>query len=90
MLAGVGPLQFEVAVDRLEREFGATVGTDPAPWKAARRTDAEGAEVLRSTGRGDVLHGNDGSFLALFTSEYLLERFEREHPEVLLDRMLVR
>jgi peptide chain release factor 3 len=90
VLAGVGPLQFDVAVDRLENEFGAVVGLDPAPWKAARRTDATGAEVLRRTGRGDVLHGNDGSHLALFTSEYLLERFEREHPEVLLDRMLVR
>jgi peptide chain release factor 3 len=90
VLAGVGPLQFDVAVDRLEREFGASVGTDPAPWKAARRTDEEGATVLRGTGRGDVLYGHDGSVLALFTSEYLLERFEREHPEVLLDRMLVR
>ena len=48
VLAGVGPLQFEVAVDRLQREFGVTVGLDPTPWTVARRTDAEGADVLRA------------------------------------------
>ena len=88
--AGVGPLQFEVAVDRLEREFGATVGVDPAPWAAARRTDADGVAVLRRTGRGDVLYAVDGTPLALFTSDWRLERFEREFPDVTLDRMLTR
>jgi peptide chain release factor 3 len=90
VLAGVGPLQFDVAVDRLEREFGATVGLDPTPWKAARRTDEAGREVLRRTGSGEVLHGAGGTLLALFTSDYRLERFERDHPEVTLDRMLTR
>jgi len=90
VLAGIGPLQFDVAVDRLEREFGATVGLDPTPWKVARRTDAPGAETLRTTGRGDVLYRTDGTPLALFASQWLLDRFEREHPEVTLDRLLER
>ena len=90
VLAGVGPLQFDVAVDRLEREFGATVGLDPAPWKVARRTDAAGVQALRATSRGDVLFRHDGTPLALFTSQWLLEHFEREHPDVRLDRLLTR
>jgi peptide chain release factor 3 len=90
VLAGVGPLQFDVAVDRLEREFGATVGVDPTPWVVARRTDAPGAEVLRRAGLGDVLFNTDGTPLAVFTSEWRMERFARDHPDVTLDRMLTR
>ncbi len=90
VLAGIGPLQFEVAVERLQGEFGCTVGLDPTPWKVARRTDAAGAEVLRATRRADVLHSADGTVLALFTSEFLLALVERENPEVTLDRMLQR
>jgi peptide chain release factor 3 len=88
VLAGVGPLQFEVAVDRLEREFGTAVRLDPTPWKVARRTDPMGAEVLHRTGRGEVLFGRDGTLLALFTSQWLLDRFANEHPNVTLDRLL--
>src|SRR4051794_13400249 len=80
VLAGVGPLQFEVAVDRLEREFGASVGLDAAPWKIARRTDDDGVAKLRRSGQGDVLYRRDGTPLALFLSEWRLERFAREFP----------
>ena len=90
VLAGVGPLQFEVAVERLKVEFGCTVGLDPTPWRLARRTDDAGAEVLRATRHADVLHSADGTKLALFTSEFLLALVERDHPEVTLDRMLRR
>jgi peptide chain release factor 3 len=90
VLAGVGPLQFDVAVDRLQREFGATVGLDPTAWKVARRTDAAGAEVLRSTGLGDVLYRTDGTPLAVFTNDWRLDRFARDHPDVILDRLLTR
>ncbi|MDP9436369.1 MAG: peptide chain release factor 3 [Actinomycetota bacterium] len=90
VLAGVGPLQFDVVVDRLEREFGASVGLDPTPWKVARRTDAAGVRTLRASSRGDVLFRHDGTPLALFTSQWLLEHFAREHPEVALDRLLTR
>ena len=90
VLGGVGPLQFDVAVDRLEREFGASVGLDPAPWVVARRTDDGGAETLRRTGRGEVLFRTDGTPLALFTSDWRLERFAADFPDVTLDRMLTR
>jgi peptide chain release factor 3 len=90
ILAGVGPLQFDVAVDRLEREFGATVGLDPTPWTVARRTDEAGAEALRRSGRGEVLFSADGTLLALFMSEFRLEHFQRDNPGVTMDRMLTR
>jgi len=90
VLAGIGPLQFEVAVERLQTEFGCTVGLDPTPWRVARRTDDAGAEILGQTSNAEVLHSADGTKLALFTSEFLLALVERNHPEVTLDRMLRR
>ncbi|HEU4656882.1 MAG TPA: peptide chain release factor 3 [Capillimicrobium sp.] len=90
VLAGVGPLQFEVAVDRLDREFGVPVGLDPTRWVAARRTDAAGAEVVRRSPFADLLYRSDGELMALFTSDYMLGRFAGEHPDVTLDRLLTR
>ena len=90
VLAGVGPLQFEVAVDRLQREFGATVSTESVPYKLARRTDDAGAAALRSAGWGEVLYRTDGSPMALFNDQWRLDRFARDNPDVVLDRMLTR
>ncbi len=90
VLAAVGPLQFEVVVARLEHEFGVTVGLDPTNWTLARRTDTEGAEILRQSRHADVLYRSDGTFMALFTSDFMLNRFEGLHPDVLLERMLTR
>jgi peptide chain release factor 3 len=90
VLAGVGPLQFDVATDRLQREFGVAVTLAPTNWSVARRTDAAGATVLRASRHADVLYRSDGTHMALFTSDFMLDRFERLHPGVTLDRMLTR
>jgi peptide chain release factor 3 len=90
VLAGVGPLQFEVAVDRLQREFGVAVGLDTTPWKLARRTDAAGAEAAARSRRADLLHRTDGTLLVLFTSDVMLDHFVRDHPDVKLERLLTR
>ena len=90
VLAGVGPLQFEVAVDRLDREFGVPVGLDATRWVAARLTDERGAEVVRRSSFADLLYRSDGELMALFTSDYMLERFAADHPDVRLDRLLTR
>ena len=42
VLAAVGPMQFDVAVHRLENEFGAPVELSPNSYTVARRTDAFG------------------------------------------------
>ncbi|HVF77615.1 MAG TPA: peptide chain release factor 3 [Solirubrobacteraceae bacterium] len=90
VLAGIGPLQFDVALDRLRGEFGVEATVHPTNWTVARRTDQEGAEILRSERHADILYRSDGSFMALFTSDYMLDRFVRLHPDVTLDRMLTR
>ena len=90
VLAGIGPLQFEVATDRLQREFGVAVTLAPTKWTVARRTDAEGATILRASSHADILYRSDGTHMALFTSDFMLDRFERQHPGVTLDRMLTR
>jgi peptide chain release factor 3 len=90
VLGGVGPLQFDVAVDRLRHEFGVDVALDTTPWKLARRTDAAGAEAARRSSRAELLHRTDGTLLLLFTSEVMLRHFERDNPGVRLEKLLTR
>jgi peptide chain release factor 3 len=87
-LAAVGPMQFEVAVHRLENEFGAPVELSHTNYKFARRTDAESAPVLRSMSGVNVLERSDGVLLALFESPYWLQRVEAQQPELTLERLV--
>ncbi|HUS62055.1 MAG TPA: peptide chain release factor 3, partial [Acidimicrobiales bacterium] len=88
MLAAVGPMQFEVAVHRLENEFGAPVELTHSSFKIARRTDPGSASALRSMSGVAVLERADGSLLALFESPYWLARVEAEQPDLTLDRLV--
>jgi peptide chain release factor 3 len=87
-LAAVGPMQFEVAVHRLEHEFGAPVRLSPTAYRIARRTDAASAPVLRSMSGVTVLSRSDGALLALFESPYWLARLESDKPELVLERLV--
>jgi peptide chain release factor 3 len=88
MLAAVGPMQFEVAVHRLENEFGAPVELSPTGYTVARRTDAASASALRSMRGVTVMARADGSLLALFESPYWLQRVENEQPELTLMKLV--
>jgi peptide chain release factor 3 len=88
MLAAVGPMQFEVAVHRLENEFGAPVELSPTGYKVARVTDDVSAPTLRAMSGVRVLHRSDGTLLALFESPYWLNRVEAEQPELTLQPLL--
>jgi peptide chain release factor 3 len=88
MLAAVGPMQFEVAVHRLENEFGAPVELTPSNFKIARRTDPESASTLRSMSGVAVLERADGTLLALFESPYWLARVEADQPDLTLERLV--
>ena len=88
MLAAVGPMQFEVAVHRLENEFGAPVELSPTSYTVARRTDAASAEALRGMRGVQVLGRADGTLLALFESKYWLERLHGDQPELVLDPLV--
>jgi peptide chain release factor 3 len=84
VLGAVGPLQFEVAVERMRAEFGVEI-VDARDYTLARRTDHAGADVVRTARGPSLLHRSDSPAMALFTSLFTLERFTREHPEVRLE-----
>ena len=88
VLAAVGPMQFEVAVHRLENEFGAPVELRPTPFRVARRTDQAGALTLQRQRGVRVLERSDGSILALFESPMWLSRLEQDHPDLVLERLV--
>ncbi len=85
ILAAVGPMQYDVAVHRLENEFGATIELTPTPYVLARRTDRHGAGKLRGRRNVEVVSRADGTQLALFTGQYHLEAAQRDLPDVMLD-----
>jgi peptide chain release factor 3 len=89
VLAGAGPMQFDVALHRLRHEFGADVGLEAAPWRVARRTDEAGEQAVGAARYGALLIRADGTRLALFENEFQVDRFERDRPDVTLDRFLV-
>ncbi|HVL81134.1 MAG TPA: peptide chain release factor 3 [Actinomycetota bacterium] len=85
VLAACGPLQFDVAVHRLENEFGARVQLEPIQHSHPRRTDRAGAEWLRRDRHVQLLERSDGTVIALFDSPYHLQRLERDEPDLVLE-----
>ena len=88
VLAAVGPMQFEVAVHRLENEFGAPVELSPTSYSVARRTDAASAPALRAMRGVDVLGRSDGTLIAVFESVYWLDRLAADQPELVLEPLV--
>ena len=88
ILAAVGQMQFEVFSHRLEHEFGARVELLGTPHKLARRTDAATAALLKGVGGCRVLTRRDGTLLAIFESEYRVQRLEGDHPDWMLATIL--
>lgn len=88
ILAAVGQMQFEVLAHRMEHEFGAAVELAPTAHSAARRTDQPTAQHLRTINGIAVMVRRDGTSLALFESQYWLQRLENEHPDWCLDPIL--
>jgi peptide chain release factor 3 len=88
ILGAVGPLQFDVASHRLENEFGAPVVLRPTSFTVARKVDEASAEFLKGRRSAEVVERRDGELLALFDSVYSLAAIEREHPELVLERLV--
>ena len=88
VLAAVGPMQFDVAIHRLENEFGAPVELSPTTYSVARRTDAASAPALRGMRGVDVLGRSDGTLIALFESTYWLDRLMADQPELTLESLV--
>ncbi len=89
VLGAVGPMQFEVALHRLQHEFNAPAVLDTLPYKLARRTDRAGEEWLDQARGVEVLtRMRDGALLALFIDDYRLGSIVRERPEVKLESLV--
>jgi peptide chain release factor 3 len=86
VLAAVGPLQFEVVLDRLENEFRAPARLEPLDFTVTRRTDQAGAELLHGQSDVEVLtRRSDGVLLAVFSTKWRLENIRRKFPDATLE-----
>jgi peptide chain release factor 3 len=89
VLAAVGPMQFEVALHRLQHEFGTPAVLEPLPYTVARRTDRDGEDQLgRMRGVEVLTRTRDGELLALFIDEWRLGSINRELPELTLESLV--
>jgi peptide chain release factor 3 len=88
ILAGVGPMQFDVTAHRLEHEFGAPVSLEPTPYKLARQTDENGERAIRGARGATVAHRADGTRFALFESEFHLRRVRDANPDLVLEALV--
>ena len=88
VLAAVGPMQLEVAIWRLQHEFGAPTELSPTRYTIARRTDEASEDKLRSMPGVAVLARAGGMLYALFESPYWLARVESENPDLTLERLV--
>jgi peptide chain release factor 3 len=79
----VGALQFDVIVSRLRIEYGVAAEIEPAPYTAARWL-VNPAQLTPAGVSTTVVEDRRGMRVLLFESEWQLNYFMREYPEVLL------
>jgi len=86
LLAAVGPLQFEVVQFRLESEYGAPAQLKPASWRLARwvkpPVDNAKLEAALLTDGTRLATDNNEQPVILFASDWHLNYFSRNHPEI--------
>jgi peptide chain release factor 3 len=80
----VGSLQFDVIVSRLRTEYGVAADIEPAGYAAARWLGDAGQPVPSLGGQSVVAMDRQDRRVLLFGSEWDLQYFERQHPDVLL------
>jgi peptide chain release factor 3 len=88
VLAAVGPMQFEVASARMESEFNAPIRMSRLDYSHARLTNREQAAEVNDLRGVEVLTRSDGALLALFPDRWRAEAVERQHPHLLLERLV--
>lgn len=84
VLAAVGPMQFEVATQRMESEFRAPVKLDHLPYHVVRLLEDPEQWSKVETGSSEVLSRADGTPLAVFTDEIAMRSLLRRRPEIKL------
>ena len=80
----VGALQFDVITSRLRSEYGVAVEIEPAEYSVARwLANATGPKPSLG-GQGVVAMDRQNRRVLLLASDWELQYFERQHPEILL------
>jgi peptide chain release factor 3 len=80
VLAAVGPMQFEVAVHRLEHEFGARTELEPLRYSIARRVQADAVSLVEAKHGTEVLERTDGTLVALFSDKWRMSTVAADLP----------
>jgi peptide chain release factor 3 len=90
VLAAIGPLQFDVASERLAGEFSVHVRFEPLDWHLARRISRADVDSVRGSRWAELIERRDGTCLAAFRTPYALAQFVEAFPAVALDEMAAR
>jgi peptide chain release factor 3 len=88
VFAAVGPMQFEVATHRMAAELSAPISLESLPYTVARIVDPDDADFLNRQPSAEVLTRTDGVMLALFSTSWRLEGFQRDNPNVHLHSLV--
>jgi peptide chain release factor 3 len=88
VFAAVGPMQFEVASHRMAAELSAPIALETLPYSVARIVDPADAEFVNKQPSAEVLTRTDGVMLALFSTKWRLEGFQRDNPDVHLTSLV--
>jgi peptide chain release factor 3 len=87
VLAAVGPMQFEVAADRMANDFNAPISLEALPHTLVRSTDEATALELGKERSAEVMTRSDGVLVALFSNDWRMKALHREHPHYVLDEL---
>jgi peptide chain release factor 3 len=88
VLAAVGPMQFEVATHRMAAELSAPIALESLSYQVARAVHPDDADFVNRQPSAEVLTRSDGVMLALFSTKWRLEGFQRDHPKVRLQSLV--
>jgi peptide chain release factor 3 len=80
----VGALQFDVIASRLRSEYNVAVEIEPAQYTAARWLADPAALTPAPGGQGAIAVDRQERRVLLFGTEWELNYYERQHPDVLL------
>jgi peptide chain release factor 3 len=88
VFAAVGPMQFEVATHRMAAELSAPIQLESLPYTVARAVDPDDADFVGRQPSVEVLTRTDGVMLAIFSTKWRLEGFQRDNPTVRLHSLV--
>lgn len=84
IVGAVGALQFDVLLDRLEREYGVTARLERLPFHCARWVTGPASQIekVASAYGRRLVEDADGAPLILFDNEWALRRSEEQEKEL--------